>query len=841
MPKGLKLVVIIVGVIAIVALVAVGIVRAQMRKAWPQTSGTVQINGLNQPVEIVRDEYGVAHIYGQTEEDLFFAQGFVHAQERFWQMEFQRRTGAGRLSEIFGEATLPTDRYLRHFGFYDLAQQAYEMADDKTKGLIEAYAAGVNAYIADRASSELGFEFTLLQLQGVDVAIEPWQPADSLVWGEMLIFNQASLYGIELENMARIARVGAEMNEYLLPPYRDDRPVIIQTEDLLAEVKPDLSPLIALNEDELSYLSAAVESFDQDQKMPELLADLGFGNGGASNSFAISGDRTETGMPMLANDPHMSINIPNLWYEVALHCVEKSPDCIYNLRGFSLVGVPGILIGHNDRIAWALTNAFFDASDVFIERLNPENPNQYEANGAWRDMEVRREEIAVRGQDEPEVIFVRHTRNGLVITDGMTDVQPYSDGEHLYALTVAWTALEPVRSVEAVQDVLRAQNWDDFVEALSKFDAGQQNWLYADVEGNIGYVLPGKVPIRTAGDGTLPVPGWNDDFRWTGYIPYDELPRTLNPSTGYIVTANNPQVRAEEYPYLLSMVAARGQRAERIEEMIQSAGNDISLDDMVAMQTSNRSLGAQEIIPYLDDLSFDDADLDEARNRLLTWDAEMTMDSPEAALFNIFWVQLLAQTFDDQLPDDLAPDGRTFSFDTLYLLLPEADNAWWDDVRTTNQVEDRDTILQQAFEAAYNEGLETFGVNMDDWRWGDLHTTTFVNATLGSSGIGLIEDIFNRGPFPTHGSEAVPNKTGWNAREPYEVGSVPALRQVIDLGDLANSRMIQAVGQSGHPGHEHYDDFIDPWRFFEYHPPNWQRSAAESGDFELLILEPGNY
>jgi penicillin amidase len=754
-------------------------------------------------------------------------------------MEFQRRTGAARLSEVFGEATLPTDRYLRHFGFYELAQASYDQADEQTRALVDAYAAGVNAYISERDPGELAFELALLGLQGVEYEIEPWQPADSFVWGYMLIFDQASLYNIELANLKRLAQVGSEMNDALLWPYRDDRPVIIQTEDLLAASSLDPSPLADLDQGALTYALAAADSFDPQAMLPELLTDLGFGQGGASNSFAISGDLTETGLPMLANDPHMSINIPNLWHEVGLHCVEKTADCIYELRGFSLPGVPGLLIGHNDQIAWALTNAAFDPNDVFIERINPENPDQYEVNGTWRDMTSRREEIVVRGQDEPVVIDVRSTRNGLVISDGLSDVKPYTDGEHLYALTLAWTGLEPVGSLEAVQHVLRAQNWDDFVAALEQFDAGQQNWLYADVDGNIGYVLPGNIPIRAGGDGTLPVPGWNDDYIWTGFIPYDELPKTFNPSSGYIVTANNPQVRPAEYPYLLGLTTDRGQRAQRITDMVEEFGSGISMDDMSAMQTSNNNLSALEIIPYLDDLAFADPDLDRARDRLLLWDAEMTMDSPEAALFNIFWAQLLQRTYGDQLSDDLIPNGDSYGSDSIYLLLQEPDHRWWDDIKTTDRVEDRDIILGQAFEAAYDEGAETFGANLDEWRWGDLHTINFVHATLGRAGIGLIEDIFNRGPYRTHGSESVPQKTCWSIRDPYEVRCIPALRQVIDLSDLGNSRMIHAVGQSGHPNHEHYNDFIDPWRLLEYHPSNWERSAAEAGEAEVLILEPG--
>jgi penicillin amidase len=546
-------------------------------------------------------------------------------------------------------------------------------------------------------------------------------------------------------------------------------------------------------------------------------------------------------MPILANDPHMSVNMPNLWYEVGVHCVEKTADCLQNFRGFSLPGVPGVVIGHNDRIAWGLTNASFDAEDVFIERINPQNPNQYEVNGEWVDMELRREEILVRGQNQPVVIIVRSTRNGVIATDRMVDNHPFSanvDGPELYALSYAWTALEPVLSVEAVRMVNIAQNWDDFNNALAMFEAGKQNWLYADVDGNIGYIMPGKVPIRAGGDGTLPVPGWNDDFIWTGFIPYDEAPRVFNPAQGFIATANNPQLRAEDYPYLLNVFHDRGQRAARIINMIQGDTDGISVEDMMAIQTDNFSISAEEIIPYLENLPFENASIDAARDRLMTWDPQMQMDSPEAALFNLFFTNLVIESVYDQLPEARYLRGESYTSDVIFNLLQNPGSVWWDDVDTQG-VETRDQILTRAFEKAYAAGVGRFGENIDDWQWGDLHTISFRNATLGESGISLIENIFNRGPFPTSGSESVVQKTCWSTTgENYEVVCIPALRQVIDLGDLSNSRMIHAAGQSGHPMDDHYDDFIDPWRFLEYHPSNWDRADAEAGNADVLILEP---
>jgi penicillin amidase len=841
MPKGLKIAGVIFVILAIIGVAMFCAWTWFTRQAIPKTSGMIRVAGLIQPVEVVRDQYSVAHIYAHTPEDLFFAEGYTHAQERFWEMEFQRRVASGRLSEVFGEPTLETDRYLRYFGFHDLAQKAYDMMDEKDRQIIDAYAAGVNAYVSNRKPSQLGLEFALLGLQGVNYQIEPWTPADSLSWAEMMVFDQADILDIELRNIDLLASVGEKMYADMNTPYREDRPVIISSEELQSTSSTGRPGTAKLSQDEISYLQTLRTQMQGQSELPQLLEDLNFGVKGASNSFVVAGSRTSTGKPLMANDPHMAVSMPSIWYEIGMHCVEKSPDCIYDFRGFSLPGVPGILIGHNDRIAWSLTNAAFDAEDVFIERINPENPNQYDVNGKWVDMQVRQERIKVRGMDEPVAMLVRKTRNGVVATDGLIDRKnfSYADEEpELYALSFAWTALEPIRSAEAVIKVLGAQNWDEFADALQYFDAGKQNWLYADVDGNIGYVLPGKIPIRAGGDGTLPVPGWNDEYRWTGFIPYDQLPHVFNPKQGFIATGNNPQVRAKDYSFSLGLNQDRGQRAERITEIIQGKQGGISIQDMVAIQTDNQSLSALEIIPYMKELNFDDPMITAARDRLEYWNGQMTADSPEGALFNIFWVKLIDNTYNDQLPADLHPGGGDATADSIYFLLQDPTNPWWDDQRTADVIEQRDGILKKSFEQAYAVGVKQFGSDLDKWQWGALHTITFQNATLGKSGIGLIENIFNRGPFPTSGSNAVVNQICWDANEPFQVGCIPALRQVIDLGDLSNSLMIYAVGQSGHPMDAHYDDFIEPWRTFQYHPTNWLKSEAEQGKHEIIILEP---
>ena len=469
-------------------------------------------------------------------------------------------------------------------------------------------------------------------------------------------------------------------------------------------------------------------------------------------------------------------------------------------------------------------------------------PNQYEVNGEWVDMQVRTEKITVLGREEPVTVLVRSTRNGLVASDYMVEGAPftYREGEpDLHALSYAWTALQPVDSLDGVLGVLRAQDWEEFGAAVEKFEAGKQNWLYADVDGNIGYIMPGIVPVRAGGDGTLPVPGWNDDYQWVGSIPYEEAPRVFNPASGYIINANNPQYREGDYPYLIAREQDRGQRAQRVIDLLEADSDSISLEDITAFQTDQKSLSALEIIPYLEGIAFSNEDIAGARDSLLEWDAQMGMESPQAALFNIFWRRLLEAVFHDQLSPEIAPYGGHAASDIVYFLLQEPDNPWWDDVRTPEMVERRDDILEAAFIKAWGEGYEMFGEYPGDWRWGDLHTITFRNSTLGNSGIGVIENIFNRGPYPTGGSESVIQKTCWSATKPYEVICIPALRQVIDLGDLGKSRMIHSLGQSGHPGHRYYDHFVDPWRFFEHHPSNWERADIEAGEHDLLRLEPG--
>ncbi len=795
-------------ILLVMGLVGSGYGFVTVRRSWPQTDGRIRAEGLQAEVTIIRDSWGIPHIYASNTHDLFFAQGYVHAQDRFWQMEFWRRIGSGRLAEILGESALDSDRFIRTLGWHRTAARELELLGEEERAVLEAYAEGVNAYIFTHRG-RLGLEFTLLGLTGVEFEPEPWTPFNTITWAKVMAWDLGGNRSDELLRAHIAARLGTPAVAELMPPYPDDYPVIVP------------HPLTG----------ATLEAVPETAFEPFA---LGEGDDLGSNNWVVAGSRTETGMPILANDPHLSIQMPSIWYEIGLHCDPVGPGCPYNVVGASFASTPGVIIGHNDRIAWGVTNLGPDVQDLFIERVNPENPNQYEYQGQWLDMEIVREEIRVAGEEEPVVMFARITRHGPIINDvvGGTE-EEWSFGWQPLALS--WTALQPGTLMKSVLLLDRARNWEEFRDALRYWDVPSQNFVYADVDGNIGYQAPGRIPIRASGDGSMPVPGWTGEYEWVDYIPFDELPRAFNPPEGYIVTANNAVVEPD-YPYFLSMDWAPGYRARRIVELIE-ADPSLSLADMQAIQGDSSPAWAREIMPYLRSLSGDDPRLNQALDLLRDWDGRAVRDSAGAALLEAFRVHLVDLTFGDELGEQLLRRARGTAGVALVNLLADGSSPWFDDV-TTSEVETRDEILLRALDEAVEELTETLGRNMGRWRWGDLHTATFKNQSLGQSGIAPIEALFNRGPVPVDGTIATVNNTGYSLSHPYTVKIVPSYRQIVDLGDFTRSVSMHTTGQSGHPFHPHYNDMIDPWRNIEYHPMLWERADVEASAEGVLVLTP---
>ncbi len=856
MKRWLRTLIIAGGIVVFLAAVLFGAWLWITRWSYPKTRGKIALEGLSAPVEIFRDRYGVPHIYARTSEDLFFAQGFVHAQDRFWQMEFWRRLGSGRLSELFGEKLLETDKFLRTMGFYEAAEEQFEKYPRETRTYLESYAEGVNAYILDRRPARLGLEFALLKLQGVDFEIEPWEPADTVSWGKMMSYDLGSNYTRERLNLAVLRSAGLKKWADFFTPYRKDMPVIINDEELAQS-----GFLVAKGEEKPFRVFGS--------------------NGVGSNNWVISGSRTATGKPYLANDMHLALQMPSIWYEIGLHGIDEQGNvgrteaCPFHMRGYSFPGVPGVVAGHNDRIAWGHTNLPGDVQDLYIERINPENPDQYEVNGEWVDMEIRYETIKMHKEEEPYVLRVRHTRHGPILTDlasweelNTFFVLPEAGREFpenvgFTVLALRWTALEPGHLHRAIFMLDKAQNWEDFRDALSYWDVPAQNIVYADVEGNIGYQVPGIYPIRPKGNGLAPVPGWTDEYEWQGYIPFEQLPYVYNPEKGYIVTANNP-VTTPNFPIPRGSDYAYGYRARRIGEMIEGDSDGITSEDIAKIHGDTFDQAAYEIVPYLEGLDLRGEQeeppegesekerekrvqreqeeleaLENARERLFAWDKRLEMDSSEAALYAHFFIKLVEETFKDQYPESNWPPRLNGRFqNAFYYMLPDPGNTWWDDLRTPDQQETRDDILVRSFRKGYRAAVDQLGDKLDSWEWGDIHTAEFRNATFGESGIGLIEKIFNRGPFGLRGGGTQVSVALWEIEEPCKVYHIASQRAIYDMGDLAATVLIHPTGQSGHPTHRHYDDYIEPWRQIEYHPSLWERSAVEKASRRPLLLKP---
>ena len=803
------------------------------RRAFPNVEGQVTVAGLNGRVEVIRDEMGIAHIYAADAHDLFFAQGYVHAQERFWQMDFWRHLGAGRLSEMFGSDQVDTDSFLRTLGWARLAEEQYANESATVKATLDAYSEGVNAYLAERSPAELSLEYSLLELLNHDYTPEPWTPANTLTWGHVMAWDLGGNMDLEIDRALLLGVLPPERVEQLYPQYPGERnPYILGRSDdavvAALPATPDVTSLLYRTRERLEDL-AALTGDDS-------------ARGIGSNSWVVSGALTATGNPILANDPHLSIQMPSIWYQIGLHCVTVTDQCPYDVAGFSFAGFPGVIIGHNDRIAWGLTNLGPDVQDLYIEKLDPSTANQYEVNGEWVDMSLRTETIEVAGA-EPVAITVRETRHGPIVSDTYDPLEDFggSAGIELperHALALRWTDLDLNRGLVApVLALNTAQNWEDFRVAAALFAVPAQNLIYADVDGNIGYQMPGNIPIRADGAGVVPVPGWDDRYEWLGFVEFDELPMTFNPPEGYIATANNAVV-GEDYPHLITWDWNHGFRARRIVDLLTS-NPGLGLADHGRLQMDDFNLNAERLVPYalaVSSAEFDEVD-ERARAALARWDLHNATESSGAAIFASFWSQLLARTFHDELPEDQWPEGGARWFEVVGSMVDDPLDPFWDDV-TTPETETRDTIIAASFLAAVDALSADFGSQPEDWQWGELHTATFANQTLGDTGFGLIDDRFNRGPVSVAGGKDVVNATGWDATEGFAVDWVPSMRMLIDLGDLANSLTVHTTGQSGHVDHPHYDDMIPLWQAGEYYPMLWDRRRIEDSAASRQVMVP---
>ena len=823
--------------------VLLGLLGVQtVRRSFPQTAGTLHVPGLEHPVEVFRDAMGVPSIYAQTMHDLMMAQGFVQAQDRFWQMDASRHIGAGRLSEMFGEGQVETDLFLRTLGWERVAQQEWDAMDGDKRAYLEDYAEGVNAYLAQRSGSALSLEYAVLGLINSGYQAEPWTPIDTITWGKVMAWDLGGNMTTEISLSILDKELDPEVVALLYPPYPADHPIITEPSALMASEVP--SP--ALPDDVRPLLSVVGARFEGLSSL--LDADL---EGIGSNNWVIAGSRTTTGGPLLANDMHLGIQMPSIWYEMGLHCQPVTDDCPLDVVGFTFAGVPAVVVGHNASIAWGVTNGGPDVQDLYIERLNPENPNQYEVNGQWVDMRLVEESIEVAGGGSVP-LTVRYTRHGPIISDTYAPLKdaveptatPFRQQTALelpehYAIVLRWTALEPGRIISSLLALDQAINFDEFQAALCDWTVPSQNFVYADLRGNIGYQYTGRIPIRASGDGSRPVPGWTDEYEWTSDIPCDQMPSVYNPPAGYIATANHAVV-GPAYSYPMPNEWDYGYRGQRIVEMILEK-DKLSVEDLQAIHGDDFHAMGPIFVPLLTaNEVWMTANQAVAADLLSGWDYQNRMDSAPAAVFNAFWRHLLLQLFTNMgVPEDYFPDqDRSFAIMETMVGPSGWDCAPWCAGPGTPGIEDRDAFLRLALAEGVMELESLLGKDPGNWTWGALHTATFRNSTLGESGIAPIESLLNRGPYEAAGGASIINATGWDYLEGYEVVSLPSERMIVNLANLPESLMVHTTGQSGHAYHPNYADMIDAWRRIEYRPMVWTKDQAEMLAEDALTLTP---
>ncbi|TGD09854.1 penicillin acylase family protein [Brevibacterium sp. S111] len=842
-----------------------------VRRSFPTTDGEISLPGLDAAVTVQRDESGVPTIEAETAHDLFAAQGFVHAQDRFWEMDFRRHVTSGRLSELFGSSQLGTDTFIRTLGWREVAEEEVKRLDPTTRAYYEAYADGVNAYLKDKSPSQVSLEYTVLGLQSGATTIEKWTPADSVAWLKAMAWDLRSNLEDEIDRTILTSALDQQQVEDLFPDYPyATRPTILggvaghkaakngtrRGEAPPTAEKPSVGsgeagtddeeaqaggtvPDVPTSTDDLLDLRSTVAS------LPQLLGmnsdDIG------SNSWVISGEHTKSGSPLLANDPHLAPAMPSVWYQVGLRCKKVTEDCPFDVSGFSFSGLPGVVIGHNQSIAWGLTNLGADVTDLVVEKIRDGRVVHDDGDEPVR---VRKETVKIANED-PREITIRSTRNGPLVSKldssyrraldastGADATNPKSgpDDEH-YGLALDWTALRPGTTASAVFAINRATNWKEFRHAASLFDVPSQNLIYADVAGNIGYQAPGMIPRRGTADGTVPRRGWKSDEDWQGWVDFEDLPSLYNPERGWIVTANNP-VAAPGETVELGRDVDYGDRARRITKRIKDAVNEgrkLRPVDMSAIQGDDLNPFASKLVPAVLKIDADgDEDIARAQKMLKEWSGKDAANSAGAAYFNVLSTTLLDQVIADKLPKGVSPSGGSRWYLVMSNLLEDPDSQWW----SGKGVDGRDEALRKAMKSAWSTTEDLLGSEPATWRWGILHRLTIRNASLGESGIVPIEKLFNRGPYEVSGGSGVVQATGWDASVGYETNWVPSMRQTVDLSNFDASNWINLTGASGHAFHPHYDDQTNDWAANVNRPWPYSKQAVAAAAEDTLTLRP---
>lgn len=775
----------------------------------PVHEGTLSVPGLAAPAKVRRDEQGIPAIVAASERDAAFVLGFVHAQDRLWQIEFNRRLAAGRLAEVLGPSALPTDQFLRTLGVHRVAQRIYESLDAEHRALVDAYAGGINAYLTARGGP-LPPEFLLTRAPPP----EPWTAADSVAWSLMMAWDLAS-YSMRMElRRLRLAQsfTRAEIDDFY-PPLTGEAPAA--TADYV-EMYRVLGALKAVQ-----WGSSGTVA-----QIPT--AGFGEGEGIGSNNWVLSGRRTVSGKPLLANDPHLGLTAPSVWYFAAL----QAPGL--DVIGATLPGLPGVVLGRNSRVAWGMTNTGVDQQDLYLERLNPDDAHEYETPTGWQRFSERVERIRIKGEADVDLV-VRESRHGPVLS-GLAAVDK-SFAHPRYVLALRWSALEPTdRTLPAIRALNRAQNVAEAERALGDFQVVTQSMVLADTDGRIGFVVTGRIPRRSPENdlrGIAPAPGWDARYDWDGYLPYSEVPRLLDPAAGVIATANN-RIVPLEYPHHLTFDWFSSYRGRRIEQLI-NAREKHDVASTRAIQADVLSLPARELMAVLGAAQPLTVSGREALERLKSWDGTMAAERPEPLLFHAWRRELAWRVFADDL-GELAVDFVAAADMTRALLHVLTSKSlardWCDDRRTAQRFESCLTLMSESLDAAVERLASESGRDLAGLRWGEVHEAVAEHRPF--SGVAPLARLFElRTPFPgdtfTINVGALSNRV----EAPYSTRHAASLRAIYDMGASGTSTWIQSTGQVGNPLSDLYASMLPLWRNVESLP---MRHAA--GDGREMELRP---
>ena len=855
-------------ILVLLALLVLGSITTQ--RGWPQTSGTITVSGLDRPVTVIRDFTGIPHITADNPHDLFMAQGYVHAQERMWQMEISRRIGAGRLSELFGEGQVDRDRYIRTLGWREAAKRDLAAMSPETVEILEAYAEGVNAWITEhegRLSTPFVVAGLLSGSGGIGgFTLEPWTPLDTATWQKVQAWSLGGNVDAEIFRFLADARLGdPARTDELVPPPDPAMPVITPAGldgsggagalGAAASGRPAAGVATAANLSDdhaaalgdLGRLGSSISAFAGLDREGGLMGDHGVG----SNNWVVSGERTRSGKPILANDPHLGFGMPSIWFINGLHCEEVSDACPWNVVGVTFPGAPAVILGHNARIAWGATNVNPDTQDLFQIDVDTTDPDgHYIHDGQRLAFNVRHERIEVGG-GSPVEFDVRSTVHGVVLSDVDERLE---DGP---VLALRWTSTAEVDlTIESFLRINQADDFEEFRAAFDDYNSPSQNFVYADVDGHIGYVLPGLIPLRAGPDGLRVRDGGSGDEEWTGYVPREDLPWQLDPEGGQIVTANNAPVDGA-YPHWIGGEWDPGYRAARITELLAAAGGRLTLDKMREIQTDTYVLRADRIVPRILATS-PEPQTDDGRlllARIEDWDHECDVDSYGCAAYMAVELAVQRAIFDDEL-GPLARDyvGTPVAWEALINVLSESISPWWTAGVPGAEPVEPGRRVAEAIESAGADLRAAFG-EPENWTWGNVHQVTFKESTLGSSGLLPLELYFNAQPRAAPGADGTINNTYWQPWRAYpdpddptsegvgvdavfDVAGGPSYRLLVDMSDLNGARIVITTGQSGNAFDAHSIDQLPLWLRGESVPLPFSEAIVQAYAAQTLTLTP---